>query len=180
MISMEERQKIIMTAVETVKGSNFPIIVGAGTINTNEVIKLSQQAESLGADGILAITPYYVKPPQRALVTHFNAIADSISIPVILYNCPGRTGVGMTVETVAQCSKNKNIIGLKDAVGDAVERIKPIKELCGDGFLLYRSVLGANASTLPSQSDARLRLIIDSVAVKMILVVAMCSKVVTV
>ena len=92
-ISMDERTEIIKTAVRVVNGA-FPIIVGTGTIETQKVIDLSSHAKSLGADATLIITPYYVKPPQRALVTHFRAIADAVSLPMILYNCPGRTGNG--------------------------------------------------------------------------------------
>jgi 4-hydroxy-tetrahydrodipicolinate synthase len=97
-ISSEERTKIIETSVKTVNGA-IPVIVGTGTIECKKVIEMSKQAEILGADGVLVITPYYVKPPQRALVAHFNSIADAIKIPVILYNCQGRTGVNMSPET---------------------------------------------------------------------------------
>ena len=97
-ISSEERIKIIQTSVKAVNGA-IPVIVGTGTIEPSKCIDLSKQAESLGADGVLVITPYYVKPPQRALVTHFNSVANSIKIPVILYNCQGRTGVNMAPET---------------------------------------------------------------------------------
>lgn len=136
-ISQDDRTKIIETSVKTVNGA-FPVIVGTGTIDTTKVIESSKHAESLGADGVLVITPYYVKPPQRALVTHFNAVADAIKIPVILYNCPGRTGVNMAPETVALCAKHPNIIGLKDAVGNIIERLPQIRAGCGDKFLLYR------------------------------------------
>ena len=179
-ISHEERTKIIETAVKTVN-SAFPVIVGTGTIDTNKVIESSKHAESLGADGVLVITPYYVKPPQRALITHFKTVADSIKIPVILYNCPGRTGVSIAIETVAECAKHPNIIGmrdicthiyyiyvsivrifihnltslvdqciymyiylyfigLKDAVGNILERLPDIRKSCKSDFLLYRSV----------------------------------------
>ena len=97
-ISVEERTKIIETAVKTVNG-RIPVIIGTGGIETHKVIESSKQAQSLGADGVLVITPYYVKPPQRALVAHFNAIANAISIPVIMYNCQGRTGVTIAHET---------------------------------------------------------------------------------
>ena len=136
-LSLEERTQVIKTSVSTVKGA-FPIIVGTGTIDTQKTIELSKNAKEHGADGILVITPYYVKPPQRALITHFNAVADAVQLPTIVYNCPGRTGVTMTPETVGACSKNPYIIGLKDAMGTLVDRIAPIRSLSKPDFLLYR------------------------------------------
>jgi len=141
LVSMEERTQVIKTAVETVKKSNrsnnFPIIVGTGCIETDKVIKLTQNAYECGADASLIITPYYVKPPQRALVTHFRAIADAVPLPMILYNCPGRTGVDMKPETIAECVSHKHIVAVKDATGD-LNRVKQIRDLCGKDFLIYR------------------------------------------
>ncbi len=136
-ICLEERTNIIKTAVETVAGA-FPVIVGTGTIETKKVIESSKHAQSLGADGVLVITPYYVKPPQRALIQHFKAIADSIEIPVLMYNCLGRTGVNMAVETVEECSRHPNIVGLKDSVGTILDRVVPMRQLCDPSFLLFR------------------------------------------
>lgn len=96
----------------------------------------TQQAKDLGADASLIITPYYVKPPQRALAKHFLSIADAVDLPMILYNCPGRTGVDMKPETVKEVSGHKNIVGIKEATGD-LSRVKLIKELCGQDFLIY-------------------------------------------
>ena len=136
MISLEERTNVIKTAVKIVNGA-FPIIVGTGTIETNKVIELSQHAKDCGADATLVITPYYVKPPQRALVTHFKAIADAVDLPMVVYNCPGRTGVDMKPETVAQIASHKNIVGIKDATGD-LARVEQIRKLCGKDFLIFR------------------------------------------
>ena len=135
MINMDERTKIIKTAVETVKGA-FPIIVGTGTIETSKVIELGKHALQHGADATLVITPYYVKPPQRALVKHFTDIADAVDLPMIVYNCPGRTGVDMKPETVAQMSKHARIVGIKDATGD-LERVAALRAQCGANFLIY-------------------------------------------
>jgi len=135
MINMEERTKIIQTAVATVKGA-FPIIVGTGTIETSKVIELGKHAALHGADATLVITPYYVKPPQRALVKHFTDIADAVDLPMIVYNCPGRTGVDMKPETVGQLSSHKNIVGIKDATGD-LGRVATLRSLCGTKFLIY-------------------------------------------
>lgn len=134
-ITMDERTEIIKLAVKTLKGK-MPIIVGTGTIDPNKVIELSQHAKELGADASLIITPYYVKPPQRALVKHFTHIADKVALPMIVYNCPGRTGVDMKPETVAEFSKHPLIVGIKDASGD-LSRVAQFRKLCVPDFLLY-------------------------------------------
>jgi 4-hydroxy-tetrahydrodipicolinate synthase len=135
MISMEERTEIIKASVKTVNGA-FPIIVGTGTIETQKVIALSKHAMECGADATLIITPYYVKPPQRALVKHYLSIADSVALPMIVYNCPGRTGVDMKPETIAEFSNHPMIIGVKDATGD-INRVASLRQLCGKSFLLF-------------------------------------------
>lgn len=135
MISMEERTEIIKTAVATVN-KKFPIIVGAGTVDPSNCVNLCQNALDNGADASLIITPYYVKPPQRALVKHFLDLADAVPLPMVVYNCPGRTGVDMLPETVGKFSSHPNIIGIKDATGD-LGRVKGLREACGNEFLLY-------------------------------------------
>ena len=135
MINAEDRTEIIKTAVKTVAGA-FPIIVGAGTIETDKVIGMCQNAKECGADASLIITPYYIKPPQRALIKHFWDVADAVDLPMVLYNCPGRTGVDMLPETVAELSKHKGIVGIKEATGD-LDRIPGIRKSCGDDFLIY-------------------------------------------
>jgi len=134
-ISKEERTEIIKRSVKAVNGA-FPIIVGTGAIETKKVIEMGIQARDLGADATLVITPYYVKPPQRALIKHYNDIADAVDLPMLLYNCPGRTGVDMKPETIAEFSKHPMIIGVKDASGD-LGRISPLRTLCGDKFLIF-------------------------------------------
>ena len=135
MISMEERTEIIKTSVRVVNGA-FPVIVGTGTIETHKVIALSQHALDCGADATLVITPYYVKPPQRALITHFRKIADSVALPMIVYNCPGRTGVDLKPETIAEFSSHPRIIGVKDATGD-ITRVESLRNLCGKEFMIF-------------------------------------------
>ena len=132
-INMSERSRIIETAVNLLK-NKIPIIVGTGAVDPNKVIELTKNAKDLGADASLVITPYYVKPPQRALITHFSTIADSIDLPMILYNCPGRTGVDMKPETISKLSIHPNIIGVKDATGD-LNRVNQTLEKLGKDFL---------------------------------------------
>jgi 4-hydroxy-tetrahydrodipicolinate synthase len=152
MMTMDERADIIKAAVKTVNGA-FPIIVGCGGIKTSDMVDQAKQAEELGADGILVITPYYIKPPQRALVTHFHTVADACKLPMIVYNCPGRTGVGMTPETVAECAKHPNIVGVKDAVDDVVERVKPLRSLIEKDFLIYSGEDGLGCKLLQNGGD---------------------------
>ena len=124
-INFNERSKIIETTVNLLK-NKIPIIVGTGGVDTNKVIELTKNAKELGADASLIITPYYVKPPQRALITHFTNIADSVDLPMILYNCPGRTGIDMSTETISRLSLHPNIIGVKDASGE-LSRVKSLR-----------------------------------------------------
>jgi 4-hydroxy-tetrahydrodipicolinate synthase len=133
--SFDERTEVIKTAVSTIKGA-MPVIVGTGTIEPNKVIELTKQAKDLKADASLVITPYYVKPPQRALVSHFTSIVEAVALPLIAYNCPGRTGVDMKPETIALMAKHPLIVGVKDATGD-LTRVKSIREGCGEKFLIY-------------------------------------------
>jgi 4-hydroxy-tetrahydrodipicolinate synthase len=107
-ISFEERAEVIRTTVSTINKS-LPVIVGTGTIDPLKVQQLSQQALDLGADACLVITPYYVKPPQRALVSHYRTLADKVPIPLVLYNCPGRTGVDLKPETIALLASHPNV-----------------------------------------------------------------------
>lgn len=110
-----------LAAIEyTVKKVNgrVPVIAGTGSNDTVHAIYLSQQAEKLGVDGILTVTPYYNKTSQHGLVKHFTAIAESVKIPVILYNVPGRTGMSISIEALKELAKVENIVGIKEASGD--------------------------------------------------------------
>lgn len=111
-------------------GGRVPVIAGTGSNNTREAAAFSAKVSKMGVDGLLVVTPYYNKSSRRGLYEHFKSIAESSSVPVILYTVPGRTGVTIPVETVAELAKIHNIIGLKDAAGDlaytaAVRRATP-------------------------------------------------------
>ena len=114
----EEHLDVIRFACEKVKG-RIPVVVGTGSNCTETAVYLSQEAERLGADGVLVVSPYYNKATQKGLYRHFAAVAESIKIPVILYNIPGRTGVNIAPETIAKlCENVENIVGVKEASGN--------------------------------------------------------------
>lgn len=136
-ISDNERTEIIRTAISQAD-KRIPIIVGTGTYDTQHSIILSQQAMSLGADGLLIVTPYYNRPTQNGLYQHFKVIHDAVNIPIILYNNPGRTGCDLEEDTIHRLSQLKNIVGLKDTHLD-LSRVMRLKKLCGHDFWLWSS-----------------------------------------
>lgn len=120
-LSHEEHLSVIKAGVEYVN-HRVPVIAGTGSNATETAIYLSTEAEKLGVDGLLVVTPYYNKATQKGLFEHFKMIADSVKVPIILYNIPGRTGCTMTSATVVKlCKEVSNIVGVKDATGDLSE-----------------------------------------------------------
>lgn len=134
-LTKDEKRQVIETAVDHVKG-RIPIVVGTGSNNTANAIENTKEAEVLGADGALVVTPYYNKATQNGLVMHFEAVAKSTKLPIILYNVPGRTGVNIESYTVAKLSKVDNIIGIKEACGN-ISQVLEIKRLVPDEFKIY-------------------------------------------
>lgn len=117
-MTREEQRNVIQFCCETVN-KRIPVIAGAGSNSTAEAVYLSKEAEKAGADGLLSVTPYYNKATQHGLIAHYTAIAEAVSIPVLLYHIPGRTGMTMTVDTmVTLCRQVKNIVGVKEASGN--------------------------------------------------------------
>ncbi len=143
-LSYEEHRLVIETVFKAVNG-RIKVIAGTGSNNTNEAIELTRFAKKVGADGCLVITPYYNKPTQNGLYLHFKKIAETVDIPVVMYNVPGRTGINMLPSTVAKLSKIKNIIGLKEASGN-ITQISQIVRECKDEFDLLS---GDDAMTFP-------------------------------
>ena len=113
----EEHTECIRYAVERTN-KRIPVIAGTGSNDTKYAIELSQEAQKLGADGLLLVTPYYNKTSQRGVVAHYNAIANNVDIPIILYNIPSRTGVNIAIDTYIQLADNKNIVAVKEASGN--------------------------------------------------------------
>lgn len=99
-------------------GDGATVIAGAGTNDTHHSVELARRAERAGADGVLAVAPYYLKPPQEGIFRHFKAIAEATSLPVVIYNVPGRVGVNISVDTILRCAEVPNIVGNKEANGD--------------------------------------------------------------
>ncbi len=116
-LSHDEHKKIIEETIR-ITDKRIPVIAGTGSNNTLEAIEYTEHAESSGADAALIVTPYYNKPTQLGLYKHFKTIAEKTNIPIIIYNIPGRSVVDMTIETMIELSKIKNIIGVKDATND--------------------------------------------------------------
>lgn len=142
-ITEAERIKIIKFCVNQVNG-RIPVIVGTGSNSTEKAIFFTKQAEELGADGALIVSPYYNKTTQKGLIEHYKLIAKSTKLPIIVYNVPSRTGLNILPETVLKLSKIKNIVGIKEANGDISQiikllKIKPpsFKVYSGDDLLTY-------------------------------------------
>jgi 4-hydroxy-tetrahydrodipicolinate synthase len=135
-LSSDEARELLKVGVDTVAG-RVPVIAGTGTNSTRASIELSKYAAEIGADALMLITPYYNKSNQNGLYQHFTKIADSTELPVVLYNVPGRTGMTIEPDTVAELSSHPHIVALKDAVGD-LEYTKEVLELTSDqNFILY-------------------------------------------
>lgn len=143
-ITPDERNKIIKFCVGQVSG-RVPVIVGSGSNSTETAIKQTKEAEKLGADAVLIVTPYYNKTSQDGLILHYKKIAKSTKLPIIIYNVPSRTGVNILPETVLKLAKIKNIVGLKDASGNIMQSMKNLAVL-PKNFALYS---GDDSLTFP-------------------------------
>ncbi|MBU5255918.1 4-hydroxy-tetrahydrodipicolinate synthase [Tissierella praeacuta] len=134
-LSYEERELVIKSAIEK-NAKRIPIIVGTGSNCTDIAVKYTKQAEELGADGILIVTPYYNKCTNKGMIAHFTAVANATKLPVILYNVPSRTAVNIPPDVVVAMSKVKNVIGVKEASGN-ISQILEIKRLVSEDFMIY-------------------------------------------
>ncbi len=128
-----EHETVVAEVVKAAAG-RIPVVAGAGSNNTTESIRLAKHAESVGADAVLVVTPYYNKPTQAGLIAHFTAIHEACGLPIIIYNIPGRSVVDMLPETMAELAKLPRIIGVKDATGD-LARVCDQRMLCGPDFV---------------------------------------------
>jgi 4-hydroxy-tetrahydrodipicolinate synthase len=146
-LSHEEHERVVEEVVKAAAG-RVPVIAGAGSNNTVEGIRLIRHAERVGADAALVVTPYYNKPTQAGLIAHFTALHDCCTLPIIIYNIPGRSVVDMTPETMGELAKLPRIIGVKDATGK-IERVSMQRASCGADFIQLSgedaTALGFNA-----------------------------------
>lgn len=135
-LSYDEHLKVIKECINYVKG-RIPVIAGTGSNCTKSAIRMAQEAENLGANGLLIVTPYYNGTTQKGLINHYTAIAGKVEIPIILYNVPSRTGINIEPETVEKIIKNtSNVKAIKEASGN-ISQIAQIKELLGDEIDIY-------------------------------------------
>jgi 4-hydroxy-tetrahydrodipicolinate synthase len=134
-LTPQEQIRVITLVYQTAK-KRIPVIAAAGTNVTATTIERTQAALAIGVDGCLVVTPYYNRPTQHGLVEHYTAIAKAVSIPLILYNVPSRTGCDLLADTVATLSKIPSIIGIKESTGN-LERLAQLQQQCTGDFLLY-------------------------------------------
>lgn len=152
--SDNEHDEIVRFAIKQNRG-RMKIIVGVGSNNTLHALKNAETARSAGADGILMVTPYYNKSTQRGLIEHFSYVADRVDIPMILYNVPSRTGIGISAETYHALSLHPNINGVKEASGD-FSLIGKTRSLCGDDLYIWS---GNDDNTVPMMAMGALGVI---------------------
>lgn len=143
-LSHEEHIEVIRVVFEQTRG-RVPVIAGTGSNSTKEAIELTRAAAEVGVDGSLQVSPYYNRPSQAGIIQHFQAVAASTALPLILYNIPGRTGRNIDPPTIVQLAQVDNIVGLKDAAGDLIQTMAIIKDRPG-GFAVYS---GEDALTFP-------------------------------
>ena len=146
-IDPADQQKVIRFTVQKV-AHRVPVIAGTGTNCTDHVLAQTKAACEAGVDGVLVVTPYYNKATQKGLIAHFTAIADASTVPVILYNVPGRTGCNLLPRTAAELAKHPNIVGIKEASGSMAQMVQ-LRALCGDDLPIYS---GEDALTVPMMS----------------------------
>lgn len=142
-LTHDEHEEVVAFVVKVAKG-RVPVVAGAGSNNTAEAIRLLKHAEKVGADAALVVTPYYNKPTQAGLIAHFTALAQASSLPIIIYNIPGRSVVDMMPDTMGELAKLPSIIGVKDATGK-IERVSMQRASCGADFV---QVSGEDATAL--------------------------------
>ena len=143
-LTKDEKERLFLAVLEAVDGQ-ATVVAGTGSYNTAESIVLTKMAEKTGVDGILLVTPYYNKPSQEGLYQHYKAIAGATSLPVILYNVPGRTSVNLLPATVSRLSEIENIVAVKEASG-SMDQVAEIRRSTPDEFLIYS---GDDSLTLP-------------------------------
>jgi len=166
-LDYEEHERVIRVCIEQVK-KRIPVIAGTGSNSTSEAIELSQHAKEMGADGVLLVSPYYNKPSQEGLYQHYKKIAESVALPQVLYNVPGRTGLNMEAKTTIRLAEIANIVAIKEASGSITQASeiiaavgKKMDVISGDDFLTLpmmacgaTGVISVTANIAPKQVKA--------------------------
>ncbi len=170
----EEHIEVVKRTVEFA-AKRIPVIGGSGSNDTAFALKLSKELEKVGVDGLLVVTPYYNRSNNSGYIKHYEAIANAVNIPIILYNVPGRTGVKLPLEVIKTLSEHKNIVGIKEASGD-MTYMSDIARICGPDFLIYSGnddiivptmsiggvgVISVLANVLPKETHDMCRLYLD-------------------
>lgn len=143
-LSEKEHCEVLSFVAEKING-RIPVVAGTGSNDTSTAIMLSKSAEKTGADALLCVTPYYNKTSQAGLIKHYNMIADSVDLPIILYNVPSRTGCNIQPKTYQELCKHPNIVAAKEASGN-ISQVALIRSLCGDNLDIYS---GNDEQTVP-------------------------------
>ncbi len=144
-LSKEEKLTLFQYVVKKVNG-RIPVIAGTGSNDTQETIQLSKEAEKTGVDGIMLVVPYYNKPNQKGLYEHFKAVADAVSLPVMIYNIPGRSVVNMNADTIVKLGEIDNVVAVKEASGD-LNQVTEVIDRTADDFMVYT---GEDHLTMPT------------------------------
>lgn len=170
----DEHIEVVKRTVEFA-AKRIPVIGGSGSNDTAFALKLSKELEKVGVDGLLVVTPYYNRSNNSGYIKHYEAIANAVNIPIILYNVPGRTGVKLPLEVIKTLSEHKNIVGIKEASGD-MTYMSDIARICGPDFLIYSGnddiivptmsiggvgVISVLANVLPKETHDMCRLYLD-------------------
>lgn len=166
-LDFDEHERVIRACIEQVAG-RIPVVAGTGANSTSEAIRLSKNAKKMGADALLLVCPYYNKPSQEGVFLHYQAIAEAVSLPQVLYNVPGRTGTNMTSETTARLAEIDNIVAIKEASGNLTQVSEilakagdKIDVVSGDDFLTFpmmacgaKGVISVSANVIPDRVKA--------------------------
>jgi len=166
-LDFEEHDHVIQVCIDQV-AKRVPVLAGTGANNTAEAIQLSQNAKKMGADGLLLVCPYYNKPSQEGIYQHYKKLAETVALPQVLYNVPGRTGVNITADTTIRLAEIPNIVAIKEASGDLTQigqilakAAGKIEVISGDDFLTYpmmtigaTGVISVSANAIPGQVKA--------------------------
>ncbi|MFZ7120046.1 MAG: 4-hydroxy-tetrahydrodipicolinate synthase [Eubacteriaceae bacterium] len=171
----EDEQKEVIKFTVDVINKRIPVIAGTGSNSTAHVIEMSKYAENVGVDGLLIMNPYYNKSTQRGIIAHFEAVAETVDTPIIIYNVPSRTGINIAPDTIKQLSIIENIVAIKEASSDIVQ-IAEIARLCGEDFTIYsgndnqvvpilslggKGVISVSANIVPKDMHQMVQLYLD-------------------